>query len=305
MPGTFSGTQYFQQDPNVVAQLVASNGLCLASVFPAAAANDGANFKATTTAAPGRIGEYSAAGNYAVGRRSNVFVDSTRPTMVNGSYPGAATRTLETTIWYPAESAGTGTPAAPGGPFPVVLIAHGFTSQRHEHWGLAEHLASHGFIAVAPNFPLSSVFSPGGATDRDLVEQAGDVTFVLESVVALGVTPLDGLFGKVDGDSRAVVGHSLGGQTVMIDGYDKVRADPAIDAVVAMGHLSCHQLESYYDDGPPLMIVGGSADAVVPYAQHAAGVPSGAHPETAGYAPGRHSRGVHGRFDRAGPGRLG
>ncbi len=270
MPVPFSGTQYFEQDPEVVAQLVGSNGLCLTSVFPEATRNDGANFKAKTKVAPSATDAFSHAGPFPVGGRTEVFVDSSRPTMANGAYPGAASRTLTTKIWYPAQSEGAATPAAAGGPFPVVLLAHGFTSQRLEHALLGRHLASHGFIAVAPDFPLSNRNAPGGATASDLVSQAGDVTFVLGATVALGASPADGLNGKVDGTSRAVVGHSLGGMTATVAGYDHLLADPDLDAVVLLGHLSCHQLAGYYAAGPPLLVVGGTGDAVVPFVQHAA-----------------------------------
>ena len=47
---------------------------------------------------------------YAVGKRSYTFVDTSRPTSANGTYPGAPTRTLQTLLLYPAK----GDPRRPG-----------------------------------------------------------------------------------------------------------------------------------------------------------------------------------------------
>src|SRR6187200_1714115 len=70
-------------------------------------------------------------GRYAVGVRTETFVDPSRPTSANNDYPGAPTRTLVTTVFYPAEG-------TPGGPdqqdapavdhkrFPLVVFSHGF-----------------------------------------------------------------------------------------------------------------------------------------------------------------------------------
>jgi hypothetical protein len=65
--------------------------------------------------------------------RTETFVDTSRPTDANGSYPGAPSRTLATTVWYPAE----GTPGGPDQPdapayddrrFPLLIFAHGFNA---------------------------------------------------------------------------------------------------------------------------------------------------------------------------------
>jgi len=42
-------------------------------------------------------------GPHTVGVRELTLVDSTRSTQAYGDYPGAETRTLETTIWYPED----------------------------------------------------------------------------------------------------------------------------------------------------------------------------------------------------------
>ena len=48
IPIPVSGSEYFAQDPSVVAQLIGSNGMCLTSEFLSSSAlvNDGVQFKA-------------------------------------------------------------------------------------------------------------------------------------------------------------------------------------------------------------------------------------------------------------------
>src|SRR5207249_3552077 len=52
----------------------------------------------TTTTAPTAV----SAGTFAVGQRTDVYVDASRPTPANGNAPGAPTRTMATTVLYPA-----------------------------------------------------------------------------------------------------------------------------------------------------------------------------------------------------------
>ena len=54
---------------------------------------------------------------HSVGVRQTTFVDSGRSTPPFGGFPGSPYRTLPTTIWYPSDG---------GGPFPLVVFAHGY-----------------------------------------------------------------------------------------------------------------------------------------------------------------------------------
>ena len=106
-----------------------------------------------------------APGPFAVVRREATLVDASRPTPANGSFAGAPTRTLATTLWAPESLAGS---------LPLVVYSHGFLSLRYEAAPLAEHLASHGYAVASVEFPLSNWNAPGGATlaDASRVSQA-------------------------------------------------------------------------------------------------------------------------------------
>lgn len=47
------------------------------------------------------------------------------------------------------EAVADATPAD-GGPFPLVVLSHGFSGNPEWYRTIAEHLASHGFVVVAP-----------------------------------------------------------------------------------------------------------------------------------------------------------
>jgi predicted dienelactone hydrolase len=83
-----------------------------------------------------------------------------------------------TTIWYPENSDAT---------HPLLIHSHGIVSSRSEAPYLAEHLASYGYVTAAADYPLTSGSTPGGANAGDVINQAADVSFLIDSVLGLGI----------------------------------------------------------------------------------------------------------------------
>ena len=205
----------------------------------------------------------SQVGPYAVGVTTVTFE---RPSTADGT-----PRRLETVIWYPREGgpedADPVTDAAPltvAGPFPIVVYSHGSGGKPLYQTFLTEHLASHGFIVVAPPHP--------GNTSDDCVlcgsesiipsarERPSDVIFVLDEVVAMR-GGADSLLGPiVDPDRTAIVGHSFGGWTAIY-----AAADEHFDAAVAQAP---GQPDILVGRAPniaiPVMIIGAGKDEIVP-----------------------------------------
>src|SRR3990172_4593633 len=114
---------------------------------------------------PSRTNADFAAGPFPVGVKTVTFVDASRPTPANGTFPGAPQRTLVTEIWYPALAAGRDAPVdLSGAPYPIVVHSHGFLDNRNGEAYVGQHLASRGFVVAAPDYPLSNGGAPGGAT---------------------------------------------------------------------------------------------------------------------------------------------
>ena len=211
------------------------------------------------------------AGPYAVGSRDFTWVDASRPTMANGSYEGADSRTLKTTVWYPGAPRGAeflrpGPMPVAEGSFPVLAYSHGFMSFRSEGAFLAEHLASHGYVVVAANFPLSNYFAPGDPNLEDVVNQPGDVSFLIDQILAEGADPESPFAGRIDEARIATAGLSLGGLTTALVGYHPRLRDPRLKAAISIAGPASMFDETYFHQADlPFMMIAGDIDAIVPY----------------------------------------
>src|SRR5579859_7330606 len=124
------------------------------------------------------------AGRYRVGERQLVFTEPAQ-VGVTGQHLGA--RSLLTVIRYPAAKGTAGTWAA-GGPFPVVMFAPGFRQCSATYENLLQAWASAGYVVVSVDFPRTSCQVAATAYEPDLVNQPGDVSYVLGQVLAFSRT---------------------------------------------------------------------------------------------------------------------
>ena len=221
--------------------------------------------------------ELLAPGPYTAGLVTLKLVDTSRPTDSNGWYPGALSRTLNTHVWYPAEeetSASVDTPeilsAHKGGPFPLIVYSHGFMSWGTEGRYLAEHLAGRGYIVVCPDYPLTWFFAPGGPAIEDVVNQPGDVSFLIDTFLAFHQDPGTPFFGAVDGSRVGATGLSLGGMTTSLVTYHPYLRDPRIVAAATLAGPGSMFTEIFYENSQaPLLALHGDIDAMVDYETNA------------------------------------
>ncbi|MFE6858525.1 alpha/beta hydrolase family protein [Nocardia sp. NPDC057668] len=148
----------------------------------------------------------------------------------------------------------TGAPALAGGPYPVILYSPGAGDTRIYGTGLAEDLASRGYVVVTvdPTYE-STVEFPGGRVERPAPLPGGfdrdirkkfiaarllDIRFVLDSLarIAGGDNPdaghralPAGLDHALDLERVGMVGHSSGGYTAVESLHDDRRIDAAVD----------------------------------------------------------------------------
>lgn len=211
----------------------------------------------------------------AVGVRTESFVDASRVTDPGQGRPVAPDRTLETTIWYPADGeAGDqaiegAAPALAGGPYPLVVFAHGFNATAPAYGPVLERLAAAGYVVAAPTFPLSSSEAAVAPVFDDYVQQPADVAFVLGEVLSLAEQDGSGLEGLVDAERIALGGHSLGAATVLAASFNACCDDDRVDATFAVAGFQLPFGDSAWfpdGDGPPLLLVHGDDDTVVPHA---------------------------------------
>ena len=206
-----------------------------------------------------------------VGYIEEVYTDYERVTPPSGDDPGRDRRMLRTLIVYPAAVNGASAPvenASPaGGPYPLVLFAHGLGGFPEGYGEILAAVASGGYVVVAPEFPRSSRFNPGGPDAGDTGSQPGDLSFLIDAVVERAADPQWPLAGMVDDSQIAAIGHSNGAITVLGISSNTCCRDERVDAVVAMaGPPAPFEGEYDFTATPPILIIHGTKDPLILYA---------------------------------------
>jgi predicted dienelactone hydrolase len=189
-----------------------------------------------------------------------VFVDGSRPTAPNGSFPGSDSRTIRTLFW---RSVSTEDGASP----PLLILAHGFGGLPEKFDAFARAVASQGFLVAAPAFPLTNQNAPGGHQTAlsDLIHQPADLSFLITSLTQ-EVEDSD-LAGQFDPAKIAVLGHSLGGATLLGLTRKDCCLDDRVSATIYVATptflASSFGPERLRQDGPPTLILHGTADTSV------------------------------------------
>jgi dienelactone hydrolase len=183
------------------------------------------------------------------------LTDPSRPTAANDDFPGAPGRRLEGRLWYPSE----------GGPYPLLLFSHGFTSNYRNGAYLAAHLASYGFAVAAVNHPLTHWGAPGGPTVADVVNQPGDLRFLIDRLLARSADAGDLLAATLDGERIGVLGVSLGGLTATLAAFHPDFGDGRIDAALSIAGPSSFFTPAFF---------AGDADVLVPWEANARPIPA-------------------------------
>jgi predicted dienelactone hydrolase len=271
--------------------------------------------------------ELASYGTYDVGVRTLQVTDRNRPDILN-TKQGAATarydRTLTLEIWYPATLAAGQKPggeyraitrdpamtvtlygravrdaqvAAAGGPFPLVIISHGYPGNRYLMSHLGENLASKGYVAVSIDHK-DSTYDDQKSFASTLFNRPFDQLFVLNDVARLGKAGSGSFLSRMVDDGRVgLVGYSMGGYgvvNVIGGGYSKASEtlalsppnrllaergaanpeyrktiDPRIKAAIAIAPWGM-QVGFWDGEGlkgitTPILFVAGSVDDVAGY----------------------------------------
>jgi predicted esterase len=210
----------------------------------------------------------------AVGVVTETFVDPHRTTLAWGPNPQDPTRTMVTTIFYPATGSPSSQPPRRGavpakslGPYPLIVFAHGLGSDPLQYEKLLSYWAAAGFVVAAPQFPLTSDHTPGGPDAGDVVNQPGDMSFVISSVLNASAGTNNVLSGLVDSQEIGVAGHSNGAITVLGLVANTCCRDPRVKAAVVMAGDEVPFPGGTYETAktPPLLLVHGTADELLPY----------------------------------------
>ena len=220
-------------------------------------------------------------GHYRVGEWEETFIEPAHrgPT---GEYLGP--RTLVTEIRYPLASPSAGpasagpasaAPASAGsasarpqpvrGPLPLLVFGPGFMLCSGSYAHLLQAWASAGYLVAAVDFPRTNchVTAP---YEPDLVNQPGDLSYVVSQMLALSAQPHDPFSGLVNRHEIGAAGQSDGGDTVAALAANTCCSDRRLAAVAVLSGAEWPPMPGpYFAPGaPPMLFVQGSADTINP-----------------------------------------
>jgi len=201
--------------------------------------------------------EFAADADLEVRTVEETFVDESRETPRSGDVAAQSSRTLESLVFLPEGD----------GPYPLLVFAHGLASSPDAYLDLLGGLASAGFVIVAPEFPLTSENGPTAPDTGDTQNQPGDVSFVIDTVLAEAEAGEEPYGDLVDPEHIGAFGHSNGAVTTYGVAANTCCRDDRIDAAVLLAGLP----EPYgggeyaFDEAPPMVLVHGTSDHGVPY----------------------------------------
>lgn len=181
-------------------------------------------------------------------------------------YDQARGRRLTTVVRYPATAPRGASPlqdaAAAGGPYPLIVFGHGFAVSPTPYDPLLDRWVKAGFIVAAPIFPKGNANAPGGPNEHDLPNQAGDMNFVIQSMLALSAAQSGPFAARITPDV-AVAGQSDGGDTALATAFDPTQhSEPVEAAMILSGAEDPFTAPFTPQPGTPLLATQGTADTV-------------------------------------------
>ena len=171
-------------------------------------------------------------------------------------------RQFEAKLWYPK--------SLPDRPMPLILYSHGLMGSYSQSAHYAEHFASHGYLFAAPDFPLTNFRNGERANAVDVINQPGDISFLLDALLRRNSDPDDSLYQRIDSDKIVAMGLSLGGMTTHMLAYDPQRADARIDVAVAIAAPSQMFSKKFFSTRDlPYLAIASPEDALIAYRDNA------------------------------------
>lgn len=133
--------------------------------------------------------------------------------------------------------------------------------------GLTAHLASHGFLVIAPKFPLTSGPDIEKTDTNDIVNQSGDISFLLDAALGNNEAFPPFLRQLADSDRIAITGFSYGGLTTYFAAYDVKLRDPRVKLAIPIAGYGAELFEPLFYDASqvPLFLIYGTGDGFVDY----------------------------------------
>jgi len=133
---------------------------------------------------------------------------------------------------------------------PSLPFTHGNQGLGMQSFSLTEHLASHGFVVVAPNHEGNTIFdSPSDEEVAQIsLDRPLDIVYAMQQIISSNAQPENDFFEAIDLEAIGISGHSFGGYTtILLAGADvDVSAAQARCDAGTPGDIFCPYL-TYWD----------------------------------------------------------
>ncbi len=162
------------------------------------------------------------------------------------------------------------------GSFALVVFSHGFGAHRRQSTFFTTHLASHGYVVLAPDHTGNTVSDMMAAATGNgapspstyLTDRPADVSMCIDRALAGDIEPVAG---RVDASRVGMSGHSFGGWTTLAaTGRDK-RIRAALPLAPAGGSSSVSDagalrdaLTFDWERDVPTLVIAAELDSVLP-----------------------------------------
>lgn len=168
-------------------------------------------------------------------------------------------RVVETLIYYPADSAGSGVPVAMPirGGFPVIVFGHGYMLSVDAYRNIWEHIVPEGCVVVLPQ-------SASGMFPSHL-EFGLDLAFILDEMIRQSGDPASVFAGRML-PYGCLMGHSMGGGAAILGALHS----EAIRGLVVFAPLDTRpsSAEAAKEISLPTLVFSGSDDYITPPEKH-------------------------------------
>ena len=165
-------------------------------------------------------------------------------------------RNLSVRIYYP--SFAEGSEAAIDtlhGPYQPVAFGHGFLMQNSYYISHYKHLASYGFVVIAPQFP-----------DTDHLQLAYDLLFCVDYIKAENANPASRFYNRIDTSKAGLSGHSMGGGASLLAAAND--SSIAVAAPLAAAETNPSAIAVMDQIQGVVYLISAENDGITPPSQH-------------------------------------
>jgi dienelactone hydrolase len=190
-------------------------------------------------------------GSYRVGWRQITF---TEPARTGPAGERLGPRKLLTQIWLPGGR----------GLFPLIVFAPGYRQCGAPYADLLRAWASAGYVVAVLNFPRSDCLAGSSSTEADLVNEPGDISYLITRLLARSAALAGPLARMINGHQIGVAGHSDGAVAAVAITANTCCTDRRIKAAASLSGATWSAMPGrYFSVHPvPILFTQGSADVI-------------------------------------------